>query len=366
MQNLELYLEKKFFKRRLDYLNKKYKNKPILVYGCGSFFETIAKNYDLNTLNIVAISDKRFKKETTIELNSVQYRAIPADAIKNENSDYILVGTFDPNPVIRSLKRDYKVKNIEPFLPNNPKLSWIKILSRTQLMRITFVKNYINFKKRNLFYLIDGDGNKKLYPKINGLDVHFDGNGSKVVIYGSPMPRFLNFKIKCKSNTLVKINSSSYLIQNTTLNLDAKKSKILIDKNFSINGGVFLINYDAVNTKIVIGEDCMFGWDILLRTSDAHVIYDNNSKEIINHPGDIIIGNHVWIAAKSNILKNVILPNNTIVGTCSLVNKQFSEENTLVTGTPATVKKKFVNWSRANSANYIKPENLIGQDSGNF
>ena len=59
------------------------------------------------------------------------------------------------------------------------------------------------------------------------------------------------------------------------------------------------------NFKVKIGEDCMFAYDIDIRTGDSHSIIDKNSGKRINYAQDISIGNHVWLASHCRILKGV-------------------------------------------------------------
>ena len=62
-------------------------------------------------------------------------------------------------------------------------------------------------------------------------------------------------------------------------------------------------------TEIRIGNDCMFSEQIFITISDMHTIFDNDTKEVINKPQNIYIGNHVWLGfrtsnqKKRNLLK---------------------------------------------------------------
>ena len=58
----------------------------------------------------------------------------------------------------------------------------------------------------------------------------------------------------------------------------------------------------------------------------------------------VIIGNHCWIGSRVEMCKNAILPNNTIVGACSLVSKKFINEYTIIAGNPAKIIKENVDW----------------------
>ena len=54
-----------------------------------------------------------------------------------------------------------------------------------------------------------------------------------------------------------------------------------------------LITKNSSNTQINIGDDCMISYNVKIRTNDGHTIYDNSTKEILNHAQNITIGNHV-------------------------------------------------------------------------
>lgn len=100
----------------------------------------------------------------------------------------------------------------------------------------------------------------------------------------------------------------------------------------------------SCNDKITIGENVLFGWNIELLDSDNHKVIRNN-KEIIDR-GEIKIGNHVWVAAFSHILKNSSIPDGSVVAYRSLVTKRFEGEKLLIGGSPAKVVEEQVEWKQ--------------------
>ncbi|GHV88631.1 hypothetical protein AGMMS50267_09910 [Spirochaetia bacterium] len=90
----------------------------------------------------------------------------------------------------------------------------------------------------------------------------------------------------------------------------------------------------------------MLSYNINVLTSDAHLIFDKNTKEKINQNKDIIIGNHVWIGMNAMILKGVEIKDNSIIGAYSLVTKKFCNENIIVAGNPAKIIKENIEWQR--------------------
>ena len=84
------YIEEINFKSQYKNLVKKLKNKKVLIYGAGSFFQYICKNYDLSQLNIVGISDLKFSEEQEGS-DFFGYKIVPFSKIKMHNIDVILL-----------------------------------------------------------------------------------------------------------------------------------------------------------------------------------------------------------------------------------------------------------------------------------
>ena len=97
--------------------------------------------------------------------------------------------------------------------------------------------------------------------------------------------------------------------------------------------------------SIEVGEDCMFSNTITIRTSDSHIITDNATGERINPGKSVKIGNHVWIAPKSMVMKGVTVGNNVIIGTNTMVTKDIPDDS-LAVGIPAKVVKTNISWHR--------------------
>ena len=97
---------------------------------------------------------------------------------------------------------------------------------------------------------------------------------------------------------------------------------------------------------ITIGDDCMFASYDLIQLGDGHAMYSIKTNEIINNNKDIIVGNHVWVADNVTLLKGTKICDNCIVGTKSVVTKQFNQNNIVIAGVPAKNVKSEINWIR--------------------
>lgn len=104
-------------------------------------------------------------------------------------------------------------------------------------------------------------------------------------------------------------------------------------------------NAQEDGTSITVGRDCMFSNNIIVRTSDSHPIYDKATKQRINAPRAVVIGNHVWIAPNTKIMKGAEIGDGSIIGSDSMVTKRVPE-NALAVGHPARVVKENIEWTR--------------------
>ena len=91
-------------------------------------------------------------------------------------------------------------------------------------------------------------------------------------------------------------------------------------------------------------EDAHITWDCQIMDSSFHYIesVDDGTVHPLTRP--VHIGKHVWIGNRTTITAGTIIPEETIVASHSLVNKDFSEagSNCLIGGIPAKVLKRGV------------------------
>ena len=128
-------------------------------------------------------------------------------------------------------------------------------------------------------------------------------------------------------------------------------------------GGGFSIgdNYRITlnpHTSIIIGDDCMASYDVVIRSNDGHSIFDVCSKENINSSYEIsrernvMIGDHVWLGQRTVILYYTQIGDGSIIGANSLV-KSKVPNNCIAVGCPAKVIKRNIAWSRKEGAEHI-------------
>ena len=63
--------------------------------------------------------------------------------------------------------------------------------------------------------------------------------------------------------------------------------------------------------------------------TDFHKVISTESQQQINNDKPVQIGNHVWIACKSTILKGSSVPDNSVIAAGSVISKKYTNVNTV-------------------------------------
>lgn len=105
MSELLTHLKKVEFNNQIKKLKKKIKNKTVVIYGTGLLFQEIIKNYDLSDLNIIGISDRKYRIEDEGKLD-LGYKIIPYDSITKYKPDYVLVSTLNFLGLLYTFRKD--------------------------------------------------------------------------------------------------------------------------------------------------------------------------------------------------------------------------------------------------------------------
>ena len=96
------YLQKYNFNKEFLKLHARLRGKSAVIYGAGTFMQTIRMFYDLSVLNISAIADKKFENHAENE-TFYGYKVCSPDEIKNYKPDYVLVATKEYISIIEEL-----------------------------------------------------------------------------------------------------------------------------------------------------------------------------------------------------------------------------------------------------------------------
>ena len=112
-EEFKKHLEHIKFEKYLNKLKKKLKDKKVIIYGVGSFFQYIKNNYDLSFLNIIGVSDAKFSLSEEGE-EFLGYKIIPKEKITNYNPYCVLVATINYITIVEdfelNLLKNTKIK----------------------------------------------------------------------------------------------------------------------------------------------------------------------------------------------------------------------------------------------------------------
>lgn len=169
------------------------------------------------------------------------------------------------------------------------------------------------------------------------------GSNNKIIIGKNTIVSSPTFHIIGHNNT-INIGDNCYIGKNCSFWMEGDDISISIGERSTFTQYIHF-NAQENHSKIIVGNDCMFSNNIIVRTSDSHPIYDIHTHERLNPSKDIYIGDHVWIAPDTKIMKGANISSNTIIGSNSMVSK-YVPEHCLVVGMPARVVKEGIYWSR--------------------
>ena len=310
------------------------KGQKILLYGNSNLLEALLKIDFFNGINIIGIVDKNFQNH-----KNSKFPIYAPEQIKDLRAKYILLTIYNNNA------------NIYNELKSNIPKTY-KLLPNILQYFNEEINSYL-LQKCNSYTLIKQDGSKIQNPQIDGLKINFRGTNNNIEIY-EPC-KFIKSKIIVHNNCKIEIKSDS-ICQNMSAIL-TNNSKLFIGEKFDTRK-IDISFLFSTNQTITIGDDCLIAKDATIKVSDNHTIFEkDNPQNVLNPNQNISIGNHVWIADNVTILKGSRIPNNTIVGAKSLVNKPFEQEYTLISGSPAKIKKENINWDAKSPDKYMEQFN---------
>lgn len=140
---------------------------------------------------------------------------------------------------------------------------------------------------------------------------------------------------------LLRMKKQSSINEGGRIRIEDESNQLEIGEHTHIMSAFFALS--DVNTKILVGNNCLFSAKVIFRTSDSHSVL-NEAGERINKGKNIDISDHVWIGYGVNILKGVNIGENSIVGTQSVVTKSIPP-NSIACGNPAKVVKTNITWT---------------------
>lgn len=112
----------------------------------------------------------------------------------------------------------------------------------------------------------------------------------------------------------------------------SKNAKIIFGDSCSFGQN----NFISCKSSITFGDKLLSSWDNQFFDNDFHRFYSIEKKELTIETESIVIASKVFIGSRCTILKGTNIPFRSVVGSNSVLNKNYGEETgTIITGNPA-------------------------------
>jgi acetyltransferase-like isoleucine patch superfamily enzyme len=192
---------------------------------------------------------------------------------------------------------------------------------------------------------------------LNNVELDVIGDGNQV-LFGRG-GSFTNVHIRLRgSGHHIEFGENCRISRGATFWFEDEKCLLQVGSNTTMVDVHIAVTESG--SRVVIGEDCMLANDIDIRTGDTHAIIDLATGQRLNQAGDVILGNHVWVAPHVVILKGVSIGANSIVATGSVVTRSFGS-GVISAGNPARIIKTGVSWSRSRTGPSMQSEIITKQ-----
>ncbi|QDK80122.1 acyltransferase [Spirosoma sp. KCTC 42546] len=220
------------------------------------------------------------------------------------------------------------------------------IKQHPMLLKLALVIKSGSFFKSTVTKTIQGKRNKLSISRsafcVN-CTIDIDGNDNTILIEEGARLHGLTVYIRGNSNR-IHIAKQVRFKRGGSLWIEDERGEISIGTRTMIEDVHVAVTEPG--SSIRIGEDCLLAYDIDVRTGDSHSILDATTGQRINYAKDVVIDDHVWIAAHCSILKGVRIRKNSIVATRSVLTKSFDQEGIIIGGNPAKLLKDNINWAQ--------------------
>lgn len=90
--------------------------------------------------------------------------------------------------------------------------------------------------------------------------------------------------------------------------------------------------------EIIISKFGRIGYESVITDTSFHYTKNTETNIVSNHSGKIFLGNCIWIGGRSMIYKGTVTPDNCIIASNSICNRDYTlfvAENSMIGGAPA-------------------------------
>ena len=184
-------------------------------------------------------------------------------------------------------------------------------------------------------------------PTIEHSKIHFAGKNN--IIFCENNVKLWGCNIVFKgNNSLIYLSSSNGYCLNVQIVHD---SVLFIGKNNDLIPPIHINVQEHQN--LIIGDDCSIGSNTNIRTGDAHIIYDRESKTRLNMGSSVVIGDHVWLGHQIYVDKGVTIGSGAVVENNSHIPSNATlKSNAIYSGNPINLIKSDIFFTKDYVANF--------------
>lgn len=197
--------------------------------------------------------------------------------------------------------------------------------------------------------IINGNSNRVLIvekgktyvtkEEISGLDIEINGNNNLVEI--EYPQKFVSCRLKIEGNNAVFSKKHSYSPTLKTFFYLGNGCRMEIGPHCFFNGGISFFAKEKKGVSITLGKGVFVGSDCIVRTGDGHTLVDKNSRDPLNEPQDVRIGNHVWLGSRCMPPKGSTVADCSAVGAMMcLSTANFPKNNVVIAGISAQIVRR--------------------------
>ncbi len=195
------------------------------------------------------------------------------------------------------------------------------------------------------------------------------------------MPNLINSKINFRGKNNILVCDNNIKIENSVLDFNGDNSLVYIcsdlNNNFNLviyNNSTLYVGKDvemgcSVNLSLlesrnlIIGDDCVIKNNVHISNSVGYSYYNSSSKDRLNFPMSVFIGDHVFLGDNAHILNGVKIGSGSIIGECSVI-LPYSKipSNVYLLGNPAKIIKNNVFFTKDFTGSYLNEDIASSKD----
>ena len=171
---------------------------------------------------------------------------------------------------------------------------------------------------------------------------HFSGNDNEVIFGNMTSAHGVNISIHGNHNRLI-FGDRNYLV-GCGFFVEDDCNRVELAEHVYVYSKTEISAIEG--TEVYIGKDSLLSANIMIRTGDSHVIFDNTTGERVNDSANISIHDHVWLGNGCKVLKGSQIPADCVIAAGAIVTHNCPDEtNVVLGGIPAKILRRGIGWN---------------------